>query len=118
MLRNFLKNRKAQNTAEYALLIALVVAGVIAMQTYCQRALQARMHDASTYLASTSNVIGNSMQYEPYYQVSNYVSDTNSQARTALGNGLVGADSMSNSVRTGSQNSYYNPADQSLNTTL
>ena len=37
MLRNFLKNRKAQNTAEYALLIALVVAGVIAMQTYAQR---------------------------------------------------------------------------------
>ena len=47
MLRNFLKNRKAQNTAEYALLIALVVAGVIAMQTYAQRALQARIHDAS-----------------------------------------------------------------------
>ena len=52
MLRNFLKNRKAQNTAEYALLIALVVAGVIAMQTYAQRALQARIHAASAYMAN------------------------------------------------------------------
>ena len=52
MLRNFLKNRKAQNTAEYALLIALVVAGVIAMQTYAQRALQARIRDAAQYMAT------------------------------------------------------------------
>ena len=55
MLRNFLKNRKAQNTAEYALLIALVVAGVIAMQTYAQRALQARIHDAAQYMANANS---------------------------------------------------------------
>ena len=49
MFRKLIKNKKAQNTAEYAILISLVVAGIIAMQTYAQRALQARVRDASTY---------------------------------------------------------------------
>ena len=55
MFRNFLKNNKAQNTAEYALLIALVVAGIIAMQTYAQRALQARVRDASVFMADQTS---------------------------------------------------------------
>jgi len=115
MLRNFLKNRKAQNTAEYALLIALVVAGVIAMQTYAQRAMQARIHDASTYMASTTNSIGNQTQYEPYYLNSSYNVDTNSVENKRLGNNLVGADSSSNRTRTGSENqTYSNTLDSTL----
>ena len=111
MLRNFLKNRKAQNTAEYALLIALVVAGVIAMQTYAQRAMQARIHDASQYLTSTTNAIGNSTQYEPYYMQSNYDVNTNSVENKRLGAGLVGADSASNRERTGGQTTTYSNSD-------
>src|SRR5208337_2462050 len=115
MLRNFLKNRKAQNTAEYALLIALVIAGVIAMQTYAQRALQARIHDASQYMANAdSNVsigLGNSTQYEPYYLNSQYNVGANSAENKRLGVGLVGADSESNRVRTGYQTSSYNASD-------
>lgn len=112
MLRNFLKNRKAQNTAEYALLIALVVAGVIAMQTYAQRALQARVHDASTYMASQTNAIGSNQQYEPYYMNSDYVESTNSVENKRLGTGLVAADSGSNRVRNGFQNSVYTNSDE------
>jgi len=107
MLRNFLTNRKAQNTAEYALLIALVVAGVIAMQTYAQRALQARIHDTSTYMQAATNTIGSSTQYEPYYMNSDYVVNTSSVENKRLGQGLVGADSESNRARTGSQNTTY-----------
>ncbi len=93
MLRNFLKNRKAQNTAEYALLIALVVAGVIAMQTYAQRALQARIHEQQaiwpTPAQSAGNqVLGNRTQYEPYYLQSNYSSITNSEESKRLGEGM------------------------------
>ena len=120
MLRNFLKNRKAQNTAEYALLIALVVAGVIAMQTYAQRALQARVHDAAQYMASAdSNAaigLGNSTQYEPYYLNSDYNVASSSVDNKRLGTGLVGADSQSNRLRTGSQGSSYNSSD--MNQTL
>ena len=42
MFRKLAKNKKAQNTAEYAILISLVVAGIIAMQTYAQRALRSQ----------------------------------------------------------------------------
>jgi len=104
MLRNFLKNRKAQNTAEYALLIALVVAGVIAMQTYAQRALQARVHDASQYLEQQTSNIGTFTQYEPYYLQSNYDTNTQSLENKRLGEGLVAADSVINRTRSGFQN--------------
>jgi Flp pilus assembly pilin Flp len=114
MLRNFLKNRKAQNTAEYALLIALVVAGVIAMQTYAQRALQARIHDASTYMKDQTGNIGSTTQYEPYYLSSNYTVNTDSVENKRLGVGLVGQDSATNRTRTGVQNTNYSTADVSL----
>jgi Flp pilus assembly pilin Flp len=118
MLRNFLKNRKAQNTAEYALLIALVVAGIIAMQTYAQRALQARIHDVSTYMAtadSNSSIgLGNSTQYEPYYLSSDYNMTSNSVDNKRLGSGLVGQDSASNRTRTGVQVSNYANADMDI----
>jgi len=120
MLRNFLKNRKAQNTAEYALLIALVVAGVIAMQTYAQRALQARVHDASQYMASSTsqdangNTIGNSTQYEPYYMQSSYNVDSNSVDNKRLGAGLVGQDSANQRLRNGSQVTTYSNSDMGI----
>ena len=108
MLRNFLKNRKAQNTAEYALLIALVVAGVIAMQTYAQRALQARVHDASIFMASAGGTaIGSNTQYEPYYLQTNYQSNSISDDNKRLGAGLVASDSESNRARQGFQESTY-----------
>jgi Flp pilus assembly pilin Flp len=66
MLKYF-RNRKGQNTAEYAILIALVVGGVIAMQTYAQRALQGRLRDASVSYRDSTSAIGNTLQYEPYY---------------------------------------------------
>lgn len=73
MFRKLIKNKKAQNTAEYAILISLVVAGIIAMQTYAQRALQARVRDASLYLANQTSLGGrNSAQYEPYYLKTDY----------------------------------------------
>jgi len=39
--------KKGQNTAEYAIIIALVIAAAIAMQTYVKRGVQGRVHDAS-----------------------------------------------------------------------
>lgn len=42
-----LTNKKAQSTAEYAILIGIIIAAAIAMQTYVKRGLQARVYDAS-----------------------------------------------------------------------
>jgi Flp pilus assembly pilin Flp len=72
MFKKLMKNKKAQNTAEYAILISLVVAGIIAMQTYAQRALQARVRDAGAYLEQTTATLGTTIQYEPYYLTTNY----------------------------------------------
>ncbi|MBF0594636.1 MAG: hypothetical protein HQL22_06685 [Candidatus Omnitrophica bacterium] len=66
MLKMF-KNKRAQNTAEYAILIALVIGGVVAMQTYAQRTIQARLRDASQEFVKQTSDVGNTVQYEPYY---------------------------------------------------
>jgi len=107
MLRTLLNNTKAQNTAEYALLIALVVAGIIAMQQYAQRALQARVRDAGTYMASTTNTIGTSVQYEPYYQQTNYEVTKDSTESKRLDQDTVAQDSSVNRERTGQQTTAY-----------
>lgn len=78
MFKKLFKNKKAQNTAEYALLISLVVAAVIAMQTYAQRAIQGRIRDAAKYMADQTNTLGNTAQYEAYYQSSSYDIDRTS----------------------------------------
>src|ERR1041385_365521 len=98
MFKTLLKNKKAQNTAEYALLIALVVAGIIAMQTYAQRALQARVRDASHYLTTQTdgNTIGNTSQYEPYYMSSGYNVTRDAISDKRLAEGTVAYDSQSN----------------------
>ena len=110
MLRNFFKNRKAQNTAEYALLIALVVAGIVAMQQYAQRALQARVRDASVYMATSTavNTMGNTLQYEPYYQTSNYQVEKTDISHKRFARGTVAQDSDMDKSRLGNQVTSYN----------
>lgn len=84
MLR-LLKSRKAQNTAEYAILIALVIGVFSAMQIYVRRGLNARVKGGTDILPRTvlgqaesqgdifdTNFLGNPAdadytQYEPYY---------------------------------------------------
>lgn len=67
MFKRLLKNKKAQQTAEYALLISLVIAAVVAMQTYAQRSLQGRIRGASNYMVTRTSELGETLQYEPYY---------------------------------------------------
>ena len=100
MFRKFLKNKRAQNTAEYALLIALVVAGIIAMQTYAQRALQARVRDASEYMTATQfgNIISQD-QYEPYYLSSSYNVTRDSFETQRLGLNQVAMETSNNRTR-------------------
>lgn len=71
-----LKNKKAQSTAEYAILIGLVVAGAIAMQTYVKRGLQGGVK----YAVDRAGKVGGTAQYEPYYLQSDF--DTTTKAHT------------------------------------
>ena len=118
MLRRLIKNKKAQNTAEYAILIALVVGAIIAMQTYSQRALQARVKDASTLMtdsgpvnATTNWGMRSGRQYEPYYLNKSYVSGTNEESTELQTNDVLGGVRMlsnSESRRTGGENELFN----------
>lgn len=102
MFKKLMKNKKAQQTAEYALLISLVVAAIIAMQTYAQRTIQARIRDASQYLANSTSELGKTVQYEPYYLTTSYETvrdDTTEQVQTIAGGRAV-FNTVENSVRT------------------
>ena len=61
-------NKKGQNTAEYAVLIGLVVAATIAMQTYVKRSMQAGVKFAVDKAGKSEGTA----QYEPYYMQSSY----------------------------------------------
>ncbi|MFA5385846.1 MAG: hypothetical protein WC364_14520 [Eubacteriales bacterium] len=63
--------RKGQSTAEYAIVIGLVIAAAVAMQVYVKRGLQAKIKAATDYTDSDARgVVGNAGQYEPYYLAS------------------------------------------------
>lgn len=103
MLR-ILKNRKAQTTAEYAILIGLVVAALVAMQTYVKRGLQGRMRDATDTFANQTINLGTTTQYEPYYlqQGSATTSTSTASETTALG-GAINRTTNATTTRTGNQ---------------
>ena len=48
----FIKLRVAQSTAEYAILLSLVVAAALGMQNEVRRAIQARIHQAAMVLSN------------------------------------------------------------------
>lgn len=107
MFRKLIKNRKGQQTAEYALLISLVVAAVIAMTTYVQRAMQGRMRDASLYMSANTNTIGDTNQYEPYYLSTDFTSNRNMTDVERQDDTTVGYDMNGTTDRTGFQNAEY-----------
>jgi Flp pilus assembly pilin Flp len=119
MFKQLFKNKRAQNTAEYALLIALVVAGIIAMQTYAQRALQGRLHDASGYMtngkSANQDVLGQTPQYEPYYMNSSYNVARDSFNEKKLAEGTVAYDANSQRQRAGAESTDFNLQKHSAN---
>jgi len=94
MFKKLSQNKKAQQTAEYAILIALVVGAVIAMQTYAQRTIQARIRGASAYLAAGAgpgtNILGTDLQYEPYYRNESYEVTRNEDTVESQGMDAIG----------------------------
>lgn len=65
---NRMKNKNAQNTAEFAAIMAIVIAAAIAMQTYVRRGYQGGVKLA----VDKMQMPGGAVQYEPYYLESNF----------------------------------------------
>lgn len=79
-------SKRAQSTAEYAIVIALVIGAAVAMQIYVKRGLQGGMKFA------TDKIKDKTGQYEPYY----YQSESQTERRnvrnvdaTNAGGGVV-----------------------------
>ena len=76
---------KGQSTAEYAIVIALVLGAVVGMQTYVRRAINARVADASDGVLPDTQLTANAgtrrYQFEPNYSDSDFT--TQSQLGTA-----------------------------------
>jgi hypothetical protein len=95
------RKSKAQSTAEYAIILAVVVGAAIAMQTYVKRGIQARQKagtDAFTGINATFGAIngtsasatfGTLSQYEPYYLESSYERFQENVEQEHMGGGNV-----------------------------
>ena len=90
-MMRLLNNRRGQNTAEYAILIGVIVAAAIAMQIYVRRGMQARIKSAVDYSQTADSTIFNTSQYEPYYMSSELVTDSTSKSseRMDLGGAIT-----------------------------
>ena len=60
-------NKKGQSTLEYAVLIVVIIAALIAIQVYLKRGIQGRMRESADQIGE---------QYSPGYTVSNRVTST------------------------------------------
>ena len=73
------RNRRGQSTAEYAIVIALVLGALVGMQTYVRRAINARLADASDGVLPPTQLGADPVtgtpthyQFEPNYQESDF----------------------------------------------
>ena len=85
--------RKGQSTAEYAIVIGLVIAAAIAMQVYVRRSIQGKMKDAADYNDESATMM-KTTQYEPDYQTTEGMvttRDATEVATTSQGGGIVRA---------------------------
>lgn len=88
-----------QSTAEYAVVLALVVGAVVAMQIYVKRGIQGRMRNAVDHVSAAGDVGGTTLtfdaqQYEPYYMATDTVSAQAQNQNEVLGrNGQIGRSS-------------------------
>jgi hypothetical protein len=111
MLRK-LKTR-AQTTAEYAILIALVVAAVTAMQVYVKRGLQGKVKDVVDDMGTKMPGLASTdtKQYEPYYlQSTGSTSQNSTDSETVAAGGASQRSSNSNTNANRNQTTGWNGA--------
>jgi len=79
--------RGAQSTLEYALIVAVVVGGLIAMQVYVKRGLQGKLKESADQLGE---------QYSPGYTTGDVTVTTTSTTNETLADGTTSTSSTTN----------------------
>jgi len=82
-------NKKAQSTLEYAVIIAVVVGALVAMQFYLKRGLQGRLRQSSDDIGE---------QFSPILATSNRHTFSNVQSEEEVGSGVT--TTKSNQIQT------------------
>lgn len=105
----WLNKKRGQNTAEYAILIGVIVAAAIAMQVYIRRGMQARIKEAVDFTKTADDDSGGNLfkcsQYEPYYLATNYetTQDASQTEFKQRGGGVDRQTTKDTTVRVGNQ---------------
>jgi len=95
-----LRRLSGQSTAEYAIILAVVIGAAVAMQAYVKRGLQAKQKGAvdvftgvqGTFKEETTGktaTFGKLSQYEPYYAESDYQRYQQNVEREHMGGGKI-----------------------------
>lgn len=87
-------NKRGQSTLEYAVIIAVVVAGLIAMQVYMKRGVQGKLRQASDDIGE---------QFSPGYTTSSRTTSTTGNTVESTAQVNVGGETMSQTKTTSSQ---------------
>jgi len=90
-VKKMLRKLRGQSTAEYAIVIGLVIGAAVAMQVYVKRGIQAKVRDAVDFVDADDNITTSGAQYEPYYLTSDLASTRagTTQAQTTTGGGVT-----------------------------
>jgi hypothetical protein len=104
-----LRKKMGQSMAEYAVVLTVVIAAIVAMQLYMKRSLQGKIRDVSDNVgfgllnAGYTKVTN---QYEPYYESSAYtVNQDQAIQEQYQATGTVARNSINEkTARTGTQN--------------
>lgn len=99
----FRRKKSGQSTAEYAIVIGLVIAAAVAMQIYVKRGLQGKIRDAVDFTQNTGTVNIGNQQYEPYYSNQALTSTRSAQESTNVqtGGAVTRTTAQEVSTRTG-----------------
>lgn len=75
-----LSGKRAQTTLEYAILIGVVVAGLIAMQTYLKRGVQGKLKESADSMGQ---------QFSPGYTTYNYTTTSRTSSNEDVAGGVT-----------------------------
>lgn len=106
-VRKRFSNGAGQVLVEYGIILALVASAIIGVQLYVQRGLQARYRDAADEaireIRQAKGELHLPLQYEPYYQTSDIVTQSGSQITSSYSPGGISTTVIDhdNTLRTG-----------------
>jgi len=89
-MANPTRTSRGQSTAEYVILVSIVIASAVAMQTYVKRGLQGKVKDVTDNVGFGLKDAGFgalTSQYEPYYASSDFVVTQGQTTKTNVGEG-------------------------------